>query len=110
MLMLSSVSHVYKAAVSGGAEVAYIILTQSLTTCRVGSFGATESHGRALAYLTDAKSGWVAKPTKSPSPSAKMQLFQKNLGSTVATLNISWPNGPGKDTNGLTAMATLTVQ
>jgi hypothetical protein len=110
MLMLSSVAHVYKATVSGGADVAYVVLTQSLTTCRVGSFGTAESHGRALAYLTDVKSGWVAKPTKSPSPSAKMQLFQKTLGSTVGTLNISWPSGSGKGPNGLTAMATLTIQ
>ena len=107
MLMLSQLSHVYKASVSDGKGVVYALLTQSLLTCRVGSFDATQSHVSALATFADRKSGWVAKHTKSSSPSAKMQLFEKDLGLWTLILNISWPSGADTGPNGLTAMATM---
>ena len=107
MLMLSNLSHVYKANLSGVEGPVYIVLTESLRTCRVGSFDSAESHASALAALTDPASGWVAKPTRSSTASARMQIFEKDLGSWTAVLNISWPAGPGTGPNGLSAMATM---
>ena len=107
MLMLGQKSHVYKATVSGGQGVVYLVLTESLRICRVGSFDSAWSHSSALAALTDPGSGWVARQTTSSSPSAQMRAFEKDLGSWSAVLNISWANDPGAGPNGLSAMATM---
>jgi hypothetical protein len=107
MLMLSQKSHVYKATVSGEQGVVYLVLTDSLRICRVGSFDSAQSHAAALATLTDPNSGWLPQPTTSSSASAQMQMFEKDLGSWSAVLNVSWPNGPRTGPNGLTAMATM---
>ena len=107
MLMLSDLSHVYKASVSGSDGVVYVVLTESLRTCRIGSFDSAPSHAGALATLTDPKSGWVAVPTTSSSAAARMQAFEKDMGNWHVVLNLSWPVVHGTGPRGLTAMATM---
>lgn len=106
MLMLSQKAHVYKATVRDGGVV-YVVLTDSLRVCRVGGFDSPEAHASALAVLAGSGSGWIAQPTTSSSASARMQVFEKDLGSWSVVLNVSWPSGPGVGPNGLTAMATM---
>lgn len=108
MLMLSRKSHAYKATGSGGDGIVYVLLTESLSICRVGSFDAAQSHAVALATLKDPRSGWVAQPTPTL-PNATMQLFEKDLGRWHAILNISWPADGVTGPYGLTATATMFV-
>lgn len=109
MLMLAPQAHVYKGSIKDKAGVVYIVFSLSPLACRVGSFDAPDSEAGALAHLAEPNSGWVAQPTSSPSPAAKMQRFQKRLPGAQATLNLSWPAVPGTGPNGLAAMATMVV-
>jgi len=109
-LTLGRESHVYKGSIAGGAGVVYIVFSLSPLACRVGSFDAPASEAVALGRLAESHSGWVAQQASSPSPTAKMQMFQKQISGTLATLNISWPIAQGMGPNGLSAMATMVVQ
>lgn len=109
MLMPGRQAHVYKGSVKGGAGVVYIVLSLSPHACRVGSFDAPDSEVSALKHFAERSSGWVALPTSSPSPAAKMQQFQKPLAGALATLNLSWPVVQGTGPNGLAAMATMVI-
>ncbi len=110
MLMLGQRAHVYKGSVDGAAGVVYIVFSLAPLACRVGSFDAPGSHAGALEQLNKPGSGWAAQATSSPSPAAKMQLFQKDIAGKPATLNLSWPVSQGAGPNGLAAMATMIVQ
>ena len=109
MLMPAAQAHVYKGTIKDKAGVVYIVFSVSPLACRVGSFDAPDSEAGALKRLAEPSSGWVAQPTASPSPAAKMQRFQKRLPGALATLNLSWPAVRGTGPNGLAAMATMVV-
>lgn len=110
MLMLGKQAHVYKGNVKDTAGVVYVVLSKSPLACRVGSFDAPASHANLLKYLNRTSSGWAALPTSSPTTSAAMQLFQKQLVGTMATLNVSWASGGSSGPNGLNAMATMILE
>lgn len=108
-LMIGRQAQVFKGNVNGSAGVVYVVLSTSPLACRVGSFDAQGSEASALKRLSDRNSGWIALPTNSPTPAAKMQRFQKSMGGATATLNLSWPSEQKKGPNGLAAMATMVV-
>ena len=111
MLMPAAVGHVFKGNVASGQGVVYIVLTRAPLSCRVGSFDVPQSHIKAMKRLADPTSGWAAQRTASPTNSASMQLFEKTLEKTKATLNVSWPASPsGAGPNGLAAMATMVLE
>jgi hypothetical protein len=109
MMIPGREAHVYKGSVKDKAGIVYIVLSLSPLVCRVGSFDAPDSEVKALGRLAERSSGWVAQPTSSPSPTAKMQLFQKRLSGALATLNLSWPAVQGSGPNGVAAMATMVL-
>lgn len=108
MLMLARTGHVYKANVANGSGVVYIVLTTAPLACRAGSFDSPGGHEAALTRLT--RTGWAAQVTRSSSPSARMQLFQKSIRERSAVLNISWPATARPGPNGLSAMATMVLE
>jgi hypothetical protein len=110
MLMIGNRAHVYKGSTKDQAGVVYIVFSLSPLSCRVGSFDAPSSEASALKRLSEPSSGWVARPTTSPSPAAKMQLFDKELVGSRATLNVSWPSGSGVGPNGLSGMTTMILE